>query len=207
MPDAGALARRRPRLADLPARPLLGLLAVTQKTGPRSAIVLRPDGDRVWAESSSGPLAAAVLMTGDLTRPLAIPRDAIALLQRRHPDAERLAIEGAAPGEMGGLLLRTLSSASAVSVIAAERPVPDGPSVADLIRGIEGQGGGAAALLDLQLLTAAADCVRRICGTGMADLQLVDHPVLGLLVRGQPSDDLIRLAVVAVARCVPCNAV
>ena len=60
MPKA-ALAKRRPRLADLPARAVLGLLALTPTRGDRCHVALRPAGDgRVIVEAGNGAIVAAL---------------------------------------------------------------------------------------------------------------------------------------------------
>lgn len=199
------LARRRPRIADLPAGPVLNLLALVPKAGPRAYIHLRGGGaGRVLIEAGGGALVAAVEVRGELAREVALPRAGVALLQRRHGAADRLTVDGALPdGPPGGLLLRALDATSAASVACLEEEIQPG-TVSELIAEDRPLLAGAerSCLLNLQLLGQAADTLRRLC-PGAADVEMPRHDLLAVVLRGRPDPDgdVVGCAV-ALARCV-----
>ena len=204
MPKAAtALAKRRPRLADLPAGPILGLLGLTPSGGDRCHVALRPAGPgRVIAEAGGGAIVAALEIEGELTRPMALPRSALATLRRRHPTAERLAIDGPSPAADGPGLLRVsaLDQSSAATVITPETTLVDG--LGDLLSDPP-PGDARGAVLDPVLLTRAMEAMRRIC-PGPVTVSLSTDELLGLVVRGHPVDgDGVITATIAVVRMVP----
>ena len=200
MPKA-ALTKRRPRLGDLPARPILGLLALTPTRGERRSIALRPAGEnRVIVEAGSGAIVAALEIEGELGRAIALPRAALARLRCRNPTAERLAIDGAAPGGTGMLRLTALDESSAATVLAPEATLTDGLgdllTAPPLLRLGEARG----VLLDPVLVAMAVEAMRRVC-PGPVEVSLSTHELLGLLVRARPTDgDPVLAATVAVVR-------
>lgn len=200
----GALARRRPRLADLPAAPLLALLPLVPAKGPRAYAHLRAAGaGRVLIEAGGGALVGCVEVRGELAREVAIPRAALALLQRRHPGAHRLTVDGALPdGPPGALLLRTLDSTSAASVSCVEAE-PQRGTVSDLLKDPPLLAGDErSCMLNTALLSQAADTMRRLC-PGAADAEMPKHDLLALLLRGRPDPDGdVVGACIALARCI-----
>lgn len=204
-PTPGALARRRPRLADLPAHPLLNLLPLVPSKGPRAYAHLRAAGaGRVLIEAGGGALVACVEVRGELAREVAIPRTALAMLQRRHPGAHRLTVDGALPdGPPGGLLLRTLDSTSAASVSCVEAELQSG-TVADLLRDPPLLAGDErSCLLNMQLLSQGADTLRRLCPGAPCAAAMPRHDLLGAILRAEPDPDGdVVSAAIALARCV-----
>jgi hypothetical protein len=201
MPPKAALAKRRPRLGDLPARPILGLLALTPTRGERRSIALRPAGDgRVIVEAGSGAIVAALELEGELTRPIALPRAALARLRCRHPTAERLAIDGPSPGGTGMLRLSALDESSAATVLADEAVLVG--ELGDLLTAppLQRLGEAQGVMLDPVLMAMAVEAMRRVC-PGPVELTLSTHELLGMLVRGRPTDgDPVLAATVAVVR-------
>lgn len=203
MTDTALAPRRRQRLADLPAHPLLALLPLVPSKGDRSVVSLRPTGDgRVIAEAGGGAAVAVVELDGDLLRPLALSRSALLTLQRRHPHAERLAVDGPHPDGPPLLRLAALDAQSSAVVQAPEADVPPGSAEA-LLRDVPLlRIDDTEALLDPPLVIAALSTMRRLC-PGPVRMALCRHDLLGLVVRGRPSEDNpIRSATVAVARCI-----
>jgi len=202
MPKAAtALAKRRPRLADLPAGPILGLLVLTPSGGDRCHVALRPAGPgRVIAEAGDGAIVAALEIEGELTRPMALPRAALATLRRRHPTADRLAVDGPAADGPGLLRISALDSSSAATVLTPEATPVDG--LGDLLTDPP-PGDARGAMLDPLLITRAMEAMRRIC-PGPVDVALSTDELLGMLVRGRPvAGDCVIAATVAVVRMVP----
>jgi hypothetical protein len=201
MPKAAALAKRRPRLADLPARPILGLLALTPTRGERTHVALRPAGaGRVILEAGGGAIVAAIEVEGDLTRPMALPRAALATLRRRHPTADRLAIDGPVADGPGLLRLSALDQCSAATVLTAEATLTDG--LGDLLTAppLQRLGEARGAMLDPLLVAMAVEAMRRIC-PGPALVALSTDELLGMLVRGHPVEgDSVLTATIAVVR-------
>jgi len=67
MPPKAALAKRRPRLGDLPAQPILALIGLIPVGGTRNHLALRPAGvNRVIVEAGSGAIVAALELEGEL---------------------------------------------------------------------------------------------------------------------------------------------
>lgn len=202
-PKAAALAKRRPRIGDFPARPILGLLALTPTRGERRSIALRPAGDnRVIVEAGNGAIVAALEIEGELTRPIALPRAALATLRRRHPTAERLAIDGPSPEGAGLLRLSALDASSAATVLTPEAALTDG--LGDLLTAppLQRLGEAQGVVLDPVLIGLAVECMRRVC-TAPVELTLSTHELLGMLVRGRPVDgDGVVAATIAVVRMI-----
>lgn len=197
-PKAAALAKRRPRLADLPARPILGLLVLTPTRGDRCHVALRPAGPGlVIVEAGGGAIFAALEVEGELTRPLALPRAALATLRRRNPTAERLAIDGPASDGPGLLRLSALDQCSAATVLTAEATLTNG--LGDLLTDPP-PGDARGAVLDPVLIAMAVAAMREVC-PGPAMVSLSSDELLGFLIRGRPVDgDGVVDATVAVAR-------
>ena len=176
-----ALAHRRPRLGDLPARPILGLLALTPTRGERRSIALRPAGDnRVIVEAGSGAIVAALELEGELTRPLALPRAALARLRCRHPTAERLAIDGAYPGGTGMLRLSALDESSAATVLADEAVLVG--ELGDLLTAppLQRLGEAQCVMLDPVLVAMAVEAMRRVCPAAPVEVTLSTDELLAL---------------------------
>lgn len=187
MPKA-ALAKRRPRVADLPARAVLGLLALTPTRGDRCHVALRPAGDgRVIVEAGNGAIVAALEVEGELTRPLALPRAALATLRRRHPSAERLAVDGPSPDGPGLLRLSALDQSSAATVLSPEATLTDGLGDLLTVAPLQRLGDARGAMLDPLLIAMAVEALRRVC-PGPVMVSLSAHELLGLLIRGRPTD-------------------
>ncbi|MEY4358593.1 MAG: hypothetical protein RLZZ631_79, partial [Cyanobacteriota bacterium] len=161
MPDAIALAaaapaavpvRRRPRLADLPAAPLLALVPLVPPIRP--FVVLRQIAEgRVLAEAGGGAVVAVLEVAGELTRELFLPRAGLMTLAKRHPRADRLTVDGPDPDGAPLLLLRALDRDSSATVICPEAD-PMGGSVAALLQAVPllALGDEQVAMVDPQLL-------------------------------------------------------
>ena len=202
-PKAAALAKRRPRLGDFPAQPILALIGLIPVGGTRNHLALRPAGDnRVIVEAGNGAIVAAVELEAELTRPLALPRAALATLRRRNPTAERLAIDGPSPDGPGMLRLSALDQCSAATVLAPEATLSDG--LGDLLTEppLQRLGEARGTVLDPVLIGLATESMRKICN-GPVEVSLSTHELLGMLVRGRPVDgDGVVAATIAVVRMI-----
>lgn len=202
----GALARRRPRLGDVPARAVFALLGLVPSKGPRAYIHLRPAGeDRVIVEAGGGAVVGVIELRGTVARELALPRAGLAMLAKRHPQAERLAVDGALPdGPAGMLRLAALDAHSSATVLAPEAELQPG-TVSALLEDDQPLlvGDERAALLNMQLLSQAADTLRRLCPGPAAEAALPRHDLLGAVLRARPDPDGdVVSAAIALARCV-----
>jgi len=206
MADAlpGALARRRPRLADLPAAPLLALLPLVPKAGPRAYLHVRPAGDgRVIVEGGGGPLVGVIELRGTVVRELALPRAGMALLARRHPRAERLAVDGALPDGPALLRLAALDADSSATVLAPEAELQPGTVSALLEDPPLWAGDERACFLNLKLLSQAADTMRSLCPGALYSAAMPKHDLLGCLLRAElDGDGDVVSACIALARCI-----
>ena len=152
-PEAGALAQRPQRLADLPAKVAyeLAKLAPSDPAG-LAAVRVRPAGTeaRVVVEAVSAVVVASIEADGTAVRPISLPRAALLSLRRRHPEAERLTVDDLAPL----LRLRTLGTAMAVAIVC-----PQGPALPtiSLPAPAEHPGTGRPLLLDPGLLGRSLD--------------------------------------------------
>lgn len=158
-------------------------------------------------EAGGGAVVGVIELRGTLARELALPRVGLALLARRHPQAERLAVDGALPdGPAGMLRLAALDAHSSATVLAPEAELQPG-TVSDLLRDPPLLAGAErAALLNTALLSQAADTLRRLC-PGAADVEMPQHDLLALLIRGRPDPDGdVVGAAVALARCISVEA-
>lgn len=111
-----ALAHRPPRLADLPAAPLLALAAA-----PWQRLQLHPTPHGAVVVEALGAVVALrleITELAELARPIALPPAALRRLRRLHPDAERLVIDTTATD--GLLRLRTVGPDAAAVVMATE---------------------------------------------------------------------------------------
>jgi hypothetical protein len=177
---------------------LIGLIPVG---GTRNHLALRPAGDnRVIVEAGNGAIVAAVELEGELTRPIALPRAALATLRRRHPTAERLAIDGPSPEGAGLLRLSALDQSSAATVLAPEAALVAGLGDLLIDPPLQRLGEAQGVVLDPVLIGLAVECMRRVCNAPV-ELTLSTHELLGLLVRGRPVDgDGVMAATIAVVR-------
>ena len=153
-------------------------------------------------EAGSGAIVAALELEGELTRPLALPRAALARLRCRHPTAERLAIDGAAPGGTGMLRLSAMDESSAATVLAPEATLTDG--LGDLLTAppLQRLGEARGVMLDPVLMAMAVEAMRRV-SPGPVEVSLSTHELLGMLVRGRPVDgDGVVAATIAVVRMI-----
>lgn len=200
--------RKRERLADLPWPPLAALLPLIPTRGPRSYLAIQPlGGGQLVLEVGGGALAAAVVLEGDATRPLHLPRAAIGTLATRHPHGERLAIDG--PAEVGDPLLRlaVLDSSSSATLLSAEAVPVEGPSISALVgsQALLPAGDQRRPLLDPKLLGIAVAAMARLAG-GPFSLGIADHPLLGALLRAdipeEGAEGVLLAATIAVARCI-----
>lgn len=207
MADAtpGALARRRPRIADVPAAPVLAVLPLVPAKGPRTYVHLRGAGPgRVLIEAGGGAVIAAIEARGELVREVALPRSALLMLARRHGCAERLTVDGAREDDPpGSLLLRTLDATSAASVACVEAEAQPG-TVASLLKDRPLLAGDErACLLNMQLLALAASTLRRLCPGAPTSCAMPRHDLIGAVLTATPDPDGdVVSAAVALARCV-----
>lgn len=200
-PSAAAVpVRRRPRLADLPAPPLLALAPLVPHHRP--AVMLRPiSSDRVMAEAGSGACCALLELDGQLSRPLYLPRAALITLAKRHPLAERLVIDA---NDDGLLLFRAINGDSSATVICSEADALVG-SVATLLQAVPllALGDEQQALINPQLLRKALAVLIRISGDSPIALAMPAHDTLAVVLHARPAagSDLIRAAI-ALARMI-----
>lgn len=199
---ASAIAPRAARLADLPAGPVLALLELVPAT-PESlaALQIRPSGrdGRVLLEAA-GPAAMARLeLEGDCDRTIAIPRGPLALVRRRHPDAERLVVDQLE----AGVGLRSFGPDSTLALCAPEaQQLPALPLVDLPERSAVAAGDGLPLLLDPLLLTRALAVLRRL-GCSRVRLALLSHPVVGVALAVQPGPGCDLSGSIQLARCLP----
>jgi len=171
--SATALATTGPRLADLPAAPLLALAALIPAKPPGLAAVrIRPTaGGRVVIEALANTVAAALEVEGEALQPLTLPRWALLELRRRHREAERLVIEPFGQG----LRLVSLGDRAAVALACGEAAaLPELPTWRPLERLPADP-----LLIDPQLLAQALAALQQ-AAPGPVELRWLDHPVLGL---------------------------
>ena len=195
------IAPRTPRIADLEAAPVLELLAlVPTEPEPLAALQIRPADTegRVLLELASTALMARLEVDGDCSRLIALPRGPLAVLRRRHGDAERLVIDELEAGTG----LRTFAADSTVAITCSQAaPLPQLP----MAEPSEGQPAGGDALpvwLDPALLNKALGVLVRL-GTAPVELALLNHPVVGAALRIRPRQDSGLSGAIQIARCVP----
>lgn len=196
------ITTRVARIADLPARPLLTLLELVPQGPERLAsLQVRPAAaeGRVLLEVASASLMARIEADGDCARPIALPRGPLAVLRRRHPDAERLVLDQLEVG----VGLRSFGPDATVALTAAEGELlPELPLVELPEPGTPGSGDDLPLLLDPQLLISAVTVLRRLA-RGPVRLELLSHPVVGAAVAIHPGADGGLQGSLQLARCVP----
>lgn len=199
MPIAG-IAPRAARIADLEAAPLLELLSLVP-TGPEqlAALQIRPastDG-RVLLELADRALMARIEADGDCARPISIPRGPLAVLRRRHPNAERLVLDQLE----AGVGLRTFGPDATVAMTVAEAAaLPELPLLALPTKPSRTGGAELPLLLDPVLLGRALEVLRRI-GDGRVSLSPLDHEVVGVALAIPPGACSLQGSI-QIARCV-----
>jgi len=154
----------------------------------------------VLVEAGNGAIVAALEVEGELERPLALPRAALAILRRRHPTADRLAIDGPAADGPGLLRLTALDQCSSASVLAPEADLIAALGADLLDPPLQRLGEAKGTMLDPVLVAMAVEAMRRVC-PGPALVALANDELLGFLVHGCPvAGDGVVVATVAVAR-------
>jgi hypothetical protein len=198
---AAEIAPRAVRLADLPASPVLALLDLVP-TGPEplAALQIRPaaaDG-RVLLEVAGPSLMGRIEADGDCYRPVAIPRGPLAVLRKRHPDAERLVLDQLE----AGVGLRSFGPDATVAMtVAAAAALPELPLVDLPEHPLPASGDALPLLLDPQLLARTLAVLRRL-GCDRVRLELLSHPLVGAAVAIHPSPGCELAGAVQLARCV-----
>lgn len=180
---SSAITLSGPRVADIPAAPLMAVAQLLPARPVDLAVVrLRPaGGGRVWIEAIAHYMAVSLLLQGSVDRSaLYLPRWAVMAQRRRHPDAERMIVE-----EMGaGFRLVSISDRAAVAVAMGEGPeIPAIPEPPDLRGPVD------PTLLDPDLL-AAAVAAMRTAAPGALEVVPLDHPVLAWAVRPGTCEDV-----------------
>lgn len=196
------LAVRDARLADLPALPLLALLEVAPRS-PESlaAVQIRPAGaeGRVLLEAINGVVMVQIEADGDVSAPVSVPRSALAVIKRRHPDAERLVLDRLeAPGAVG---VRSFGEAATVAFSCPMAdPLPALPLVA-LPETPGAVGDAMPLLLDPVALGQALAVLTRL---GVAPVEVVplSDPLVGVALRIRGAGDLELDGSVQLARMV-----
>lgn len=211
MPETAApLARRqRERLGDLPAQPVLALLPLIPAKGDRAYVAILPMGDgHLAVEVGGGAAAAALVLEGEATRPLYLPRAVVSTLAARHPKGERLVLDGPAADASPLLRAAVLDGSSSASMFTAEAvPVEGGPSITAMVSGhpLRAADDPRSPLLDPKLLGIAVSVMARLAG-GPFRLGLADHPLLGALLRAdipeEGAEGPLLGATIALARCI-----
>lgn len=200
--DVTELACRSARLADLPAAPVLALLElVPSKPEPLAVLQIRPalTEGRVLVEIASPALMGCLELEGDCAGPVALPRAPLAVLKRRHADAERLVVDRV---ELG-LGLRSFSRDATVALTAPEGPpLPELPLVELPENANAAAGDQLPLLLDPALLARALLVLARL---GCAPVALVPlaHPVVGAALALAPGPGSDLSGSIQLARCVP----
>lgn len=196
------IAPRAARIADLPAAPVLALLQLVPLAPEGlAALQIRPAtaNGRVLLELAGPALMGRIEADGDCSRPVAIPRGPLAVLRRRHPDAERLVLDQLEVG----VGLRSFGPDATVALTAAEGELlPELPLVELPEPGTPGSGDDLPLLLDPQLLISAVTVLRRLA-RGPVRLELLSHPVVGAAVAIHPGADGGLQGSLQLARCVP----
>lgn len=196
------IAPRAARIADLPAAPVLALLDLVP-TGPEAlaALQIRPAAaeGRVVLEVAGSSLLGRIEADGDCSRPVAIPRGPLAVLRKRHPNAERLVLDQLEVG----LGVRSFGPDATVAVTAPEAQLlPDLPLV-DLPERPHPAGGDAMPLLlDPRLVSQALGVLRRL-GCDRVRLELLNHQLVGAAVAIHPAPGCELSGSIQLARCVP----
>jgi hypothetical protein len=198
----GAIAPRPERLADLPAAPVLALLdLVPSAPGALAALQIRPaevDG-RVLVEVAGSALMGRIEADGDCARPVAIPKAPLAMLRRRHPDADRLVLDQLEPG----VGLRSFGADATVAITCpAAQLLPELPMVELPERPNPAAGDSLPLLLDPRLLMRALAVLHRL-GCDRVRLELVSHAVVGAAVAIQPGPGCELSGSIQLARCLP----
>lgn len=201
--------RKRERLADLPWPQLVAVLPLIPAKGNRAYVAILPMGEgQLAVEVGGGAAVAALVLEGEATRPLHLPRAAISTLAARHPRGERLVIDGPDPEREPLMRLAVLDGTGSATLLTAEAdPAEGGPSITAIVSGstLMPAGDPRCALLDPKLLGIAVSVMGRL-SDGPFQLGLADHPLLGALLRAdipeQGAEGVLLAATIALARCV-----
>lgn len=120
MPDA--LATRR-RLLDAPAGPLLSLVPLLPRSGGLALVDVLPlpDGGAVARFASKTAVGEITLPDATAEQTVTVPAGVLRSMARRHADAVRIAADRL---PSGGLIWRSLSDQTALSLQTAEAPQP-----------------------------------------------------------------------------------
>jgi hypothetical protein len=169
------------------------LARLAPSRGNWARLQLRPAESGAVAEvvAAETTMAARLLLPDAyVARPVAMPSQALATLQRRHPEAERLGLQD----DGGMLLLRTYSNDGAAAVACVETdPLPDLPFIApppprELLPQL---------LLSPAILATAAGLLQRL-GCSVVEVTPLAGAVLGLqLAGGRCTLQLARMVVPA----------
>jgi hypothetical protein len=203
MPTAG-IASRAARIADLPAAPVLALLElVPADPEALASLQIRPAGKEGLAqlEVASPVLMGRLEVEGDCSRPVSLPRGALAVIRRRHSDAERLVVDAVAePGMVG---LRSFGKDATVAISCPEaQPLPELPLVPLPEAPRPAAGAPLPLLLDPVLLSRAIGVLHRLDCRPIR-LELLGDPLVGaaLAIYPAPGGDLS--GALQLARCLP----
>jgi hypothetical protein len=194
-----SLAVRDARLADLPARPLLALLEVVPRL-PESlaAVQIRPAGaeGRVLLEAVNGVVMVQIEAEGEASAPVSVPRSALGVIKRRHPDAERLVLD-----RLGAVGVRSFGEAATVAFSCPmAEPLPALPLVG-LPESPMPVGDSLPLLLDPVALGQGLAVLTRL---GIAPVEVVPlaDPLVGVALRIRGAGDLELGGSVQLARMV-----
>jgi hypothetical protein len=192
MPTAG-IAPRAARIADLPAAPLLALLElVPPDPEALAALQIRPAEQEGLAllEVASPVLLGRLVVEADCSRLVALPRGALAVIRRRHADAERLVVDAVSePGMVG---LRSFGKDATLAISCPEaQPLPELPLVPLPEAPRPAAGDPLPLLLDPVLLSRAIGVLHRLDCRPIR-LELLGDPLVGaaLAIHPAPGSDL-----------------
>lgn len=199
------LAARPTRLADLPASAVLALLDLVPRSPDGLAVLqIRPGPSEglVVLEVAAPAAMGRLVLEGDASRPIALPRAALALLKRRHLDAQRLVVdqlEHEGPCRLGlrsfgpdcTMAISCPEAAALPELPLLELPVPPSPS--------EFAGDALPLLLDPALLAKALAVLSRL-GINRVRIHPLSDRLVGLVLEPGPGSELA--GSLQLARCV-----
>jgi hypothetical protein len=198
---ATEITPRAARIVDVEAGPVLELLSlVPRDAGHLSALQIRPSATegRVLLEMADRAVMAQIEADGDCARPVCIPRGPLAVLRKRHPDAERLVLDQLD----AGVGLRSFGPDATVAMTVPEAAaLPELPLLPLPATPTRTQGAELPLLLDPVLLARSLEVLRRL-GCPTVQLSLLDHAVVGAALAITPSPISSLQGSIQIARCV-----